>query len=230
MKVKKRLVFCLVFCLVFTMFSGAAYGASGRYAVVTEASGTVTVNKAGGALNIRVYPGMTLQEGDWISVGPGGHLVIRTDRDDEITIGENWRGTLSRLRTNGQGGAETVVKTWSGSMYNHVQKKTDSDSSYRVETPSTDMDARGTHFMVTVDPYTGLIKLVVNAGIVDRDAGTDNPVLPSQQVTVFSGMDSVPAIEYVNPEDITVHVSTEVLAKMLRNMEPFGFPVYASNA
>ena len=63
-KVRPWMLTLLAFCFVFPVFSGTAFGASDRYAVVTEAAGTVTVKKAGGALNIRVYPGMTLHEGD----------------------------------------------------------------------------------------------------------------------------------------------------------------------
>jgi Uncharacterized protein conserved in bacteria len=220
-KVRPWMLTLLAFCFVFPVFSGTAFGASDRYAVVTEAAGTVTVKKAGGALNIRVYPGMTLHEGDWISVGPGGHLVLQTDLGDEIMLGENWRGTLSKLRTNDQDGTETAVKAWSGSMYNHVQKKTDPYSTFKVEPPSSVANVRGTHFLVTIDPKTGLPRIIVNAGLVET--GSNSPdgqgvlLLPSQQATIYPWLDNWTDNGYIDPEDITVSVSNAVLAKMLKN-------------
>ena len=203
-----------VFALAFGLFAGTAFGAADRYATVEEVAGTVTVKKAGGALGIRVYPGMTLHEGDWISTGPNGYLLLRTERGDEITIGENWRGTLSRLRDNGRGGTETAVGTWAGSMYNHVRKTADTGSTYRVETPTSVLGARGTHFLVSINPYTGEVKLIVNAGIVD--AG-DEPIFPSQQGTIFPWMDNWTDTGVVDPEEITISFPEDVLIKLMIN-------------
>jgi hypothetical protein len=222
MKVKPWLLAVLVFCLVFSMLGGTAFGASARYAIVTEVVGDVTVAKAGGALEIPVSVGMRLHEGDRLSVGKGGFLTLKTsDREDEIAIGENWRGTLSKLRENDSGGTDTALKTWAGSMYSNVRKKTGTNDTYKVETPTAVMDARGTHFTVVVDRFTGLVKIVVNAGVVQTgsDSPDDSkvPVMPSQQATVYPWMNNWADLEYIDPEDITVSVSAEVIAKLLKN-------------
>jgi flagellar biosynthesis GTPase FlhF len=219
MKIRNCALVVLAFCLVFSMSGGTVFGASARYAVVTEVIGDVTVAKAGGALEIPVYSGMELHEGDKLTVGKGGSLVLKTaDRDDEIVIGENWRGTLSKLRTSGKGGSETSIKTWAGSMYNHVRKLAGSETSFHVETPTSVMGARGTHFTVIVDPVTGLIKILVNAGLVDADSKDDGvPVLPSQQLTIYPFLQNWKDLSYIDPEDITVSVSDAVLAKFLKN-------------
>jgi hypothetical protein len=72
MKVERWSLAVLAFCLIFSMFGGTVFGASARYAIVTEVVGTVTVQKAGGSLEIPVYTGMELHEGDRLSVGKGG--------------------------------------------------------------------------------------------------------------------------------------------------------------
>jgi len=213
-KIRRLFMTVVVFALAFGLFAGTAFGAADRYATVEEVAGTVTVKKAGGALGIRVYPGMTLREGDWISTGPDGYLLLRTERGDEITIGENWRGTLSRLRENGRGGTDTAVSTWAGSMYNHVRKTADTSSTYRVETPTSVMGARGTHFLVSINPYTGEVKLIVNAGIVD--AG-DEPIFPSQQGTIFPWMNNWTDTDVADPDEITISFPEDVLIKLMIN-------------
>jgi len=213
-KIRRLFTTVVVFALAFGLFAGTAFGAADRYATVEEVAGTVTVKKAGGALGIRVYPGMTLREGDWISTGPYGYLLLRTERGDEITIGENWRGTLSRLRENGRGGTDTAVSTWAGSMYNHVRKTADTSSTYRVETPTSVMGARGTHFLVSINPYTGEVKLIVNAGIVD--AG-DEPIFPSQQGTIFPWMNNWTDTDVADPDEITISFPEAVLIKLMIN-------------
>ncbi|OUM99118.1 MAG: hypothetical protein BAA02_01415 [Paenibacillaceae bacterium ZCTH02-B3] len=213
-KIRLLFITVLVFALLSGPFAGSAYGASDRYATVEEVAGTVTVKKAGGALGIRVYPGMALREGDWISTGPNGYLLLRTERGDEIMIGENWRGTLSRLRDNGRGGTDTAVSTWAGPMYNHVRKTADTGSTYRVETPTEVLGARGTHFLVSINPYTGEVKLIVNAGIVD--AG-DEPIFPSQQGTIFPWMDNWTDTDVADPDEITISFPEDVLIKLMIN-------------
>jgi hypothetical protein len=203
--------------LVFGLFAETAFGASDRRAVVTEASGHATVKKAGGALDIRIYPGMPIGEGDFISVGPGGHLVLRTDRGDEITLGENWRGTLSRLREDVDGGTGTAVRTWAGATYSHVAKREAPSGSYRVELPTAVLEAKGTHFMVTIDKVTGEVRMIVTAGIVAKD---DRTYLPSNQLTVYPWRENedAPPAEILDPDEIAVALPDHVLEALLRNL------------
>ena len=222
MKVKPWSLAAMAFFLVFSMFGGNAFGASARSAIVTEVVGTVTVTKAGGALEIPVFIGMELHEGDRLRVGKGGSLTLKTaDREDEIVLGENWRGTLSKLRENGSGGTDTAVKTWSGSMYSNVRKITGTNHTYKVETPTAGVGARGTHFTVVVDPFTGQVKIIVNAGVVQTGSDSPDdpglPVLPSQQVKIYPWMNYWTDLDYIDPDDLTVSVSSEVIAKLLKN-------------
>lgn len=220
MKAKRWIVAALACCLVFGLFSGNAFGAATRSAVVTDVAGNVTVAKTGGALEIPVVTGMALHEGDRLIVGKGGYLILQTDRGDEITVGENWRGTLSMLRTGASGEPETAVKAWSGSVYSHVNKASGTAGTFRVEVPGMAADAKGTHFIVVFDPYTGLVNLVVNAGRVDaRSDSPDDPgttVWPSQQVTLYAGLDWRDT-DAIDPEDIAASIDPEVLSRLLRN-------------
>lgn len=223
MKVAKQwAILALVLSVVFGMFGGTAFGASTRYAVVEEVVGVVKVTKAGGSKEVRVFAGMGLNEGDKLKVGERSSVTLRiADREDEIVLGENWSGTLSKLKEHDNGGTDTAVKTWAGSMYNNVRKMTGSNDTYKVETPTAVMGVRGTHFILTIDPRTGLPKIIVNAGRVDASDKLENggtvPVLPSQEITLYPGEDPSIGIDYIDPEDLVISVDTSVIEKLLRN-------------
>lgn len=215
----------LVLCVVISIFSGTAFGAADRYAIVTAVAGTATVTKAGGAKEIRLHVGMELTEGDRLRVGKGGSVTLKVaDRNDEIVLGENWNGTLSKLRANGHGGTDTAIKTWSGSMYSNVQTRAGGGSTYAVETPTATMGARGTHFLVTIDPVSGLPVLIVSAGRVDAsdttgESSRPTPVLPAQQVRLYPGESPDIGVDYIDPDDLVVAVDSSVLAMLLKNKQ-----------
>ncbi|TLS54235.1 hypothetical protein FE782_02495 [Paenibacillus antri] len=219
-RAKQWAITLLVFTLVFGMFGGTALGASTRFALVTDVTGTVKVTKAGGTKEIRVFDGMGLNEGDKLKVEKGGSVTLKVaDRDDEVVLGENWSGALSKLKDKA-GGSDTAVKTWAGSMYNKVEKITGSSSTYKVETPTAVMGVRGTHFMVSIDPITGLPTMFVSAGRVEagnpgqRDSTL---VLPAQQVTVYPDAPPKAGVSYVDPSDIVKQADKSVIEALLKN-------------
>ena len=216
-------IILVVFTVVFSMFGGTALGASTRFALVTDVTGTVKVTKAGGTKEIRVFDGMGLNEGDKLKVEKGSSVTLKVaDREDEVVLGENWNGTLSKLKSNSSGGGDTAVKTWAGSMYNKVEKITGSSSTYKVETPTAVMGVRGTHFTVLIDPITGLPTMFVSAGRVaasDTNERSSVVVLPTQQVTAYPGVHPSAGVEYVKPEQLVKIADDEVIAALLRNKQ-----------
>ncbi|MCI3923833.1 Ig-like domain repeat protein [Paenibacillus sp. TRM 82003] len=213
-------------------FSGTALGASTRFALVTDVTGTVKVTKAGGTKEIRAFNGMGLNEGDKVKVEKGSSLELKiADRNDEVTLGENWNGVLSKLKDNEAGGKDTALKTWSGSMYSSVQKLTGSSDTYKVETPTAVMGVRGTHLTLVIDPITGLPMLFVNAGRVaftpnGAESGASNQeevlTLPSMMATAITGgSSSTPTIivSGIDPLDYLKSVSPQVIGAVLTNKE-----------
>lgn len=223
-KVKQLAIFLIVFSVVFSMFGGTALGASTRFALVTDVVGTVKVTKAGGSKEIRVFNGMGLNEGDKVKVEKDSSLTLRiADREDEVVLGANWSGALSKLKDNADGGTDTAVKTWAGSMYNNVQKIAGTSNTYKVETPTAVMGVRGTHFLMTIDPLTGLPTLFVSAGKVQASAdggeGGSAVVLPGQQTTLYSETDPSAGVDYVDPESIVVMLDPSVIGALLKNKQ-----------
>lgn len=235
---KRCFIWLLTLAVAIGTFAGTAVGASTRYALVTDVTGTVYITKSGGTKEVRAFTGMGLNEGDTVKVDKGGSLKLKiADRSDEITLGENWNGVVSKLKDNEAGGKDTAVKTWSGSMYSNVQRLTGSSDTYKVETPTAVMGVRGTHLTVTIDPNTGLKKLFVNAGRVEvspnmpssspaAPSGSGGPpqvvVLPAQMVTVYSGDGTSPPVVTVDGIDLNEFIgnaSAQVIGALLSNKE-----------
>ncbi|MGG6311951.1 hypothetical protein [Paenibacillus macerans] len=211
-------------------FTGTAFSASNRHALATEVVGTVYVTKAGGTKEIRVFDGMAFEEGDLIHVGKGGSLTLKVaDRDDAIVLGENWNGTLSKLRGNASGATETAIHTWSGSMMNRVQKLSGTGGSYQVETPTSAMGVQGTHFLVGIDPVLGSTYAAVLSGKVavtptasdtSQTGGLSGTgrmsgitVGPAQQVEQIP--QSSPAYNPIDPEKLIGLSSEAVVAGLI---------------
>lgn len=225
MRAKKWSIVLLILSVVVSMFAGTAFGSSARFAVVTDIVGTATVAKAGGSKEIRLYVGMELHEGDRLQVGKGGSVTLQlSDRKDEIVLGENWSGTLSKLRINDHGGTDTAIKTWAGAMYSNVQTMPSSGSTYTVETPTATMGARGTHFTIYIDPTTKLLTMFVSAGQVEATGTTDDEsdraiLLPAQQAWLYPGESPDARVGYIDPDNIAVTVDSDILAALLRNKQ-----------
>ena len=220
-RAKQWAMIVMIFTVVFSMFGGTALGASTRFALVTDVSGTVKVTKAGGTKEIQVFKGMGLNEGDKLKVGKDSSVTLKVaDRDDEVVLGSNWNGTLSKLKDKA-GGSDTAVKTWAGSMYNKVEKITGSNSTYKVETPTAVMGVRGTHFTVSIDPITGLPTMFVSAGKVAASEpgqqGDGAVVLPAQQITVYPDAPPEAGVDYIDPETLVKVADKDVIAAMLKN-------------
>ncbi|MDU2239725.1 MAG: Ig-like domain repeat protein [Paenibacillus sp.] len=235
MRTIKRLALCSII-LVIVLAAGiagiaeTAFGAAARKAIATEVVGEVYVAKSGGTKELRVFDGMTFEEGDLIHVGKGGSLTLRvSDRDDEIVLGENWSGTLSKLRKNASGGTETAFHTWSGSMMNSVQDLAGTHGSYQVETPTTEMGVQGTHFMVAVDPVLGSTYAAVLSGRVavspmapgsiGESGGVNGSggmiVLPAQQIEMLP--QSSPANTVIDPQQLIPLSANSVLASLIES-------------
>lgn len=213
MKIMRRsLTAMLAMTVLLSMFGPAAWGASTRFAVITESSGTVTMTKSGGTKEVKVFIGMGLNEGDSLKVGSGSSVTLKVaDREDEIVLGQNWSGTVSQLKSS-NGGTQTAVKTWGGSMFSKVNKLSNSGSSYRVETPTAVMGVRGTHYTVAIDPVTGLMTMFVHSGQVQADSGNVGPlILPTQQISAS------PYLPIEETDNFVVVMDTEQLLQVADN-------------
>lgn len=213
------------------LFAKDAHAATSRVAIIKELKGTVKVKKAGGSKEFTAFAKMTLNEGDIMSVGGSSSAVLQfangTDEDDKMTVSPNSKLTFSKLST--KKGTTTKVQLWSGSAWVDVKSIASSSDEFTLETPTAVMGVRGTHFILSVDPVTGLTTATVAAGIVHTSTNTKDPnkkeaknVYPTQQVTVTNGPTTtqLPSNVFISPIDLQQLISNaspEVIRSLLES-------------
>lgn len=209
--------FLLIALPVNGLFASDAHAATSRVAIIKELKGTVKVKKAGGSKEFTAFAKMTLNEGDIVTVGGSSSAVLQfangTDEDDKMTVSSNSKLTFSKLST--KKGTTTKVQLWSGSAWVDVKSIASSSDEFTLETPTAVMGVRGTHFIVGVDPLTGLTTATVAAGIVRTSTNTNDPkqqetkfVYPTQQVTVTNGPTTkLPSNVFISPIDLQQLIS-----------------------
>jgi hypothetical protein len=176
----------LLFSLISPAAAKQAMAASARAASVVDVTGTAYVKKAGGTKPIRLYKKMTINQGDTIVTESKSSVVLSiVGRDDEVTIGENAEVYMADLLEDE--GATTNMKVTSGSVYSKVSKLGKSDT-YKIETPNATMGVRGTHFYVTIDPITGLVKIVVVAGAVEMEPNQSSSPPGTNGIIIYASM------------------------------------------
>lgn len=201
--------------------SPAEAAKSTRVAEVLEVEGDAYITKNGGSKQFRLFRGMTLNQGDFLVTGPGAKVVLLLgDRGDEVVVAENSSLYLSELSAS-DAGTKSKLKIWAGSLWNKVKALAGAEDEFEVETPTAVMGVRGTHFIIVIDPLTGLPKMILNSGKVEtvKTDGSEGKavVLPTQQITVYPDYDPQAGIEYFDPEELAQNVSADIIAHLLKN-------------
>jgi hypothetical protein len=212
----------------------AAAGAT-RVAVVTSLKGTVQVKKAGGSKYFNAFKNMSLNEGDTITTGKNSSVVLelassKADQDS-ITIGENSQVQFTKLKEDT--GTKAKMSVWAGSLWVKVKSISNAEDTFEVETPTAIMGVRGTHFILAVDPVTGITTLVVASGVMAANSthssvtgaatGPKNVVnvYPAQQLEVDADAQTEDARALVQPADPEALVFTlppDIIEAMVTNM------------
>jgi len=212
----------------------AAAGAT-RVAVVTSLKGTVQVKKAGGSKYFNAFKNMSLNEGDTITTGKNSSVVLelassKADQDS-ITIGENSQVQFTKLKEDT--GTKAKMSVWAGSLWVKVKSISNAEDTFEVETPTAIMGVRGTHFILAVDPVTGITTLVVASGVMAANSthssvtgAATGPksvvnVYPAQQLEVDADAQTEDARALVQPADPEALVFTlppDIIEAMVTNM------------
>lgn len=197
-----------------------------RTATLEQIKGTVWIKQSGGSMTFRAYDGISLHEGDHIRTENNSSATLKTvDRKDEITISENSELYISNL-SNASQVKHTSFVQWSGLVGASVTSLVDSKDTFRLITPTSVNDVRGTNFAVGVDPATGLPILAVLSGIVQAGGNgtgqsSGNFVYPAQQLNLNPGSGTNELIN-VSPLDIADFVesaSPEIIQALLMNIQ-----------
>jgi len=196
-----------------------------REATLDQIKGAVWISQAGGSLTYRAYNGMKLHHGDRIITEVKSSANLKTvDRKDELTISENSELYIANL-TNASQVKHTSLVLWSGMIWASVTPLLDTKDTFNVMTPSAMMNVRGTQLLVSIDQFTGALRLAVNSGVVQAGgrgtAEEQGYVYPSQQITIFGERDGIDAIEpiysIIDISDLVNQASPAIILALIKD-------------
>ncbi len=203
---------------------GEADGAiSYRTLTLSEMKGTATVTQ-GGVLAGEAYAGMKLKQGDVLKVGERSSVTLEAaDTGDAVTAGA---GVVIRALDLYQAGPSRVTKleVLAGTAYFDIHDMSSSEDRFEAVVGGQVNSVQGTHFVVAIDPVTGLAGVNVQAGIVrSQPSGSGGPVIvyPAQMITVDSGTPTRdPSIHLgIDINDIIRQADPSVIEKLLKNKQ-----------
>jgi hypothetical protein len=184
--------------------------ASSRVAVIQQLTGAAKVKKAGGSKEFTAFTKMSLNEGDILTVGAKGSVVLKfangTSEDDQMTASENTTLTFSKLSNSK--GTTTKVSILKGTVWSTVKSITNKDDKFTLETPTSIMGVRGTTLLVGVDPETGESKFYIASGQGkvskkgEEEQETGTLVNPNQQLNIDMDTESDDYDDYNNIADL----------------------------
>lgn len=197
-----------------------------RFFEIKEITGVAYIQKAGSMKSIRVAIGMELHQGDRIQTEEYSSILLQTgDSNDKVTIGEKTDISIVHLKEN-EGSKITNLKVWKGSVYADVTPVKNKNDRFQIISNDVMFDAKGTHFVVSIDPVTGLPTMFVSAGKVEvneEKQPNNRPVtvLPSQQITYFPELNTglSEGVNVVNPESIVQNTSPSIIEQLLKNKQ-----------
>ncbi|WP_162848323.1 FecR domain-containing protein [Paenibacillus nanensis] len=205
--------------------------AAERTFTIDSLTGVAQVTQ-GGLLKQDAYVGMELGPGDRIETGGFSSAVLSAeDTGDIITIGEHSVMEVVSLH-EADGARLTKLELVTGSAFYDVTDLSDSKDKFEVKAGETVNSVRGTHFVQSINPITGIFNQSVFSGVVSvlpaphSGAGgaqaTDgvHTIYPSQQISLDSrGEQDEPLIKTVNLDELVKLAGPEVIKKIIENKQ-----------
>ncbi|WP_020616912.1 FecR family protein [Paenibacillus daejeonensis] len=195
-----------------------------RVALVKDLKGTVNVKKSGGSKAFAAFKNMTLNEGDTVTTSKGARVVLELSSSkaerDSVTIGENSQVTFTKLKDDK--GTKTKMNIWAGSLWVKVKSITNASDQFELETPTAIMGVRGTHFLVVVEPKTGITTLASLSGIVTgkhTSKQSDSAVYPSQQIVLLPDEEPGELVTVVNFQELISQLGKDIIEEIIRSAD-----------
>ncbi|WP_339221493.1 stalk domain-containing protein [Paenibacillus sp. FSL W7-1332] len=195
---------------------------------IVEITGSAKI-RYGGYAQVDAYKGMILGEGDEIVTGSGigGARLRLLDTDDVITLGNNTRLAAEQLRKVGISNV-TRLNLEAGQAYYDVTDLTRSTDRFEVRSGYMTNSVRGTHFIITVNPLTGVTTVATASGKVTSTVtptGKDGSMQPSgpitisptQQISIGGSQEGRSPVQFIDIEDLIGNASPEVIAQLIKN-------------
>lgn len=140
----------MVLALLFSLVSpGFAAGNVDRLAKLAAIKGDVKIKKSGGAKPFKAINNMAVAKGDTLFTGKDSSAQLILDGGTKIAIGSNAQAMVSDLVTKANGGKSTGIKVINGQVWSKVQNLTNTNDTFKYETPTAIMGIRGTMLHIT---------------------------------------------------------------------------------
>ncbi|MFG1734639.1 stalk domain-containing protein [Paenibacillus sp. 843] len=194
---------------------------------IVDITGSAKI-RYGGYAQVDAYKGMMLGEDDEIVTGSGtGGAKLRIlDTDDVITLGNDTTLVAEQLRKAGISNV-TRLNLEAGQAYYDVTDLTRSRDRFEVRSGYVTNNVRGTHFIITVNPLTGMTNVVTASGKVSSSmvpTGTEGSlpsgtvtISPTQQITLGGSQAGRPPVQFIDIEDLIGNASPEIIAQLIKN-------------
>ena|GEM_PF-4899728 len=162
-----------------------------RVAKLSSVKGDVKVKKAGGAKPFKAFNNMGVSKGDQIFTGKDSSVQLLLDEGSKISIGSNSHGIISEL-TRKNGANKTNIKVVNGQVWSKVQSLTNTNDTFKFETPTAVMGIRGTMLYIKASEEQSGLWVTEGAVEVSQSDKPDHDaalVLSNERVsTSFSSM------------------------------------------
>ena len=187
-----------------------------RIATLTLVEGTVEIQKSGGKRVLVGYKNMTLNEGDIVTTKNNSSAILTfsngTSIDDQIILESNTTISLTKLTNSNETVTKVILKRGKAWVdVNSIKQKMDQ---FILETPTENIEVRGTNFFIGVDPNTSQAVVALFSGIVaynanQGDANSTQYIYPSQ-IFYYD----------TNEENREIGMTNQSLEQLLDNSSP----------
>lgn len=218
-----------------------------RTIIVGDINGSVEVKHADTGEKFLAYEGMSLLNGDDITVGPNSDLTLDVDSDKHLFVEENTHFVL--VAEGDEVTAKTKIKIDKGSVLAQIENKLTDAQSFDIETATSTMSVRGTVFRVAlfvtadnqivdmVEVYNGKVwsnisntdaEVTLEPGqcalIKEATAGEETVFLAPNQIdeSFWNGTSSeIKILEGVEPSEDLVHeiAYNQLSSKMVESLQ-----------
>jgi len=228
MKSYTRRILSMILVILFaltTTQSVPSFAAEGRTAKIFDYSNEVTVTR--GKVDLKVFKGMRLKEGDTIKTGDNSNAYIEIDSDKVVKLDSSTIITISNMSGTDKNGIINISLS-SGKIYNDIKKKLTNNSTYKVRTPNAVMGVRGTTFVVdlqSLEDDSSETVLTVFGGTVafapSEQADLNVHVKMNQTANIRNlTEDKKPVVNNLHSEDLSTFELTEIIkdSKLKQNI------------
>lgn len=171
-------------------------------ATFKEVTAGVYVKRGGGLKEYEAVKGMTLAQGDFVRTDKKGSATLVFATGSKLSVAPDTAFTLSTAVSTKKTGEKITIQLKWGTLWNKVDILSNTKNAYEIVSPAAVMRAKGTLFLVSVDPVTGNTTGTVMEGTVGAQQNTMGNTGPQEQLVFMGSVIQVPPsiLQYSAPQ------------------------------